>query len=530
MNKKILVSLSIVGVVAAAVIGMTVAYFNDTETSQDNIFVAGTLDLRVDHLKQTYNDADCKTCNVVLISDPTNMVIQKNDVAITPYPAIFVGSNSPHFIHSAWTAEEDPTLAAAGAKWIWATDPTTAEDALNGAIYRFKKTFEWYGPVTGSDLWFAVGSDNGVEVWLNGVKVGENLGQYGYLKGSMLHIDGAVITANVVQGENILEFRVNNWPWPNGTYSSNPGGLIYKFEIDGLCGDNWFKTHCKLWGEKDLEPGDYFWDFDDIKPGDHGRNIISLHAYDNDAFACLLVNGYQDNENDLISPEANAGDTTYGPIGNGELSQFIKVFVWEDQNHDGIYQNGESVYLPPNNMIANLGLLQILLSPANTMDIGIDWCVGTQTVVGDNISCSGSGSQDVAQTDTFVSPLTIYAEQQRNNPNFKCWELDLPVCVPIGEEVCGNGVDEDCDGGDLECPPKTCSVLADCNDNNACTIEAACEGGVCVYQEQPCSDGNTCTIDSCDPISGCVHTFYTCDDGDPGTADYCDGDGTCTYI
>lgn len=45
--KKILISLSIIGVAAAIAITGTVAYFSDTETSADNTFAAGTLDLTV---------------------------------------------------------------------------------------------------------------------------------------------------------------------------------------------------------------------------------------------------------------------------------------------------------------------------------------------------------------------------------------------------------------------------------------------------------------------------------------------------
>lgn len=48
MNKKILISLSVIGAVAAIAIGGTVAYFSDTETSTGNTFTAGTLNLTVD--------------------------------------------------------------------------------------------------------------------------------------------------------------------------------------------------------------------------------------------------------------------------------------------------------------------------------------------------------------------------------------------------------------------------------------------------------------------------------------------------
>ncbi len=48
MNKKILISLSVIGAVAAIAIGGTIAYFSDTETSTGNTFTAGSLDLIVD--------------------------------------------------------------------------------------------------------------------------------------------------------------------------------------------------------------------------------------------------------------------------------------------------------------------------------------------------------------------------------------------------------------------------------------------------------------------------------------------------
>jgi predicted ribosomally synthesized peptide with SipW-like signal peptide len=54
LNKKILASLLVIGVVAAVAGGSTFALFNDTETSEDNTFAAGELDLTVDW-NETYN-------------------------------------------------------------------------------------------------------------------------------------------------------------------------------------------------------------------------------------------------------------------------------------------------------------------------------------------------------------------------------------------------------------------------------------------------------------------------------------------
>jgi predicted ribosomally synthesized peptide with SipW-like signal peptide len=48
MNKRILISLSVIAAVAAIAIGGTIAYFSDVETSTGNTFTAGTLNLKLD--------------------------------------------------------------------------------------------------------------------------------------------------------------------------------------------------------------------------------------------------------------------------------------------------------------------------------------------------------------------------------------------------------------------------------------------------------------------------------------------------
>ena len=49
MNKKIIVSLSVVAAVAAITVGATTAFFSDTETSTGNTFTAGAIDLKIDN-------------------------------------------------------------------------------------------------------------------------------------------------------------------------------------------------------------------------------------------------------------------------------------------------------------------------------------------------------------------------------------------------------------------------------------------------------------------------------------------------
>ena len=411
MRKKILFSLLAIAISAAAVIGGTTAFFSDTETSTGNVFTAGSIDLKVDHTKQTYNDIDCKTCSVLLVSDPTNLVVAKNGNPLTPYPAVYLNP-----IHSAWTAQNDPSLVAANAKWIWEQNPVKQEDTTVDVTYTFEKTFEWWGPITGSDLSMAVGHDNTVDVYLNNILIGQGTNIYGFQQENMLHIPAANIIANTVQGINILKFVVKNVGQSNGNPSRNPAGLIYKFEINGNCGDDYFRNNCRLWGLKDLVPGDVFWNFDDIKPGDRGTNVISLHVYDNDGYACLLGHNIVDDENGQTDPEIKAGDITPAL---GELSQFIKIFAWVDDG-DGLYNIGDQIITGPNSLFSTpIGVINLLAS--QTKYIGLAWCAGTQTVDGQGvINCDGSTMGDIAQTDKMTADFTAYAEQQRNNDNFSC--------------------------------------------------------------------------------------------------------------
>src|SRR3989338_9429258 len=141
--KKILLSLGIIVVVGAVVAGATGAFYNDTETSNGNIFVAGSIDLKVDHTAQTYNGVDCKTCSVTALSDTSNTVIAKNGVPITSTNAVILTPT-----HPAWTADVDGTVN--DARWIWITNPVAQADTTVDTTYTFQKTFTWMGPISGA--------------------------------------------------------------------------------------------------------------------------------------------------------------------------------------------------------------------------------------------------------------------------------------------------------------------------------------------------------------------------------------------
>lgn len=411
--KKILFSASAIVAVAALAVYSTGALFSDTETSTGNVFTAGSIDLKVDHTKQTYNGVDCRTCEVTVGSDITNMVVAKDGSPVTPYNAFSV---TPTWVtNTYWTASSSP--AVAGTQWIWGSDPIPQSEVDNDTIYTFEKTFTWWGPIASSTITFGVAADNSYEVYLNGNLVNADTNENNFASVDTLTLNSAWFN----QGTNTLQFKVKNWRQPGPTVN-NPAGLRYKLTINGNCGDVYFQRHCTLFGEKDLTSEDHFWMFDDVKPGDYGTNLVSLHPTSNDAYICLFSHNLADEENTRLPVETASGDGTSGPgPTSGELSQYLKLFAWADDGN-GVYENGENTLVNPDTPI-NTELVSLPLVGNTTGYVGMAWCAGTQSVVGTTISCSGVGNQNVAQTDSSTLDVTAYAVQQRNNQGFNCQSI-----------------------------------------------------------------------------------------------------------
>lgn len=378
----------IVGAGGAIATG-TSAFFNDTETSVGNTFTAGAIDLKVDHTLQTYN-GNLVGGSLTIVSDTQTQVNAHNGVPLT-------------FVHPGWTAN------IPGATWIWETDGPT--DPTVNQQFTFTRTFNWNGSANSAQL--MVAADNFYQVSLNGDPIGgELVDENNFQAGTQ---DTYNVLASLDPGVNTLTFVVTNKGVPGSNGQSNPAGLLFKLTIDG---------EDSLWSEKDLESGDVFWNFDDVKPGDTGTNVVSLHVYDNDAFACLNVANVVDNENTVVEPEQPDG----GPI--GELSPFLKLFVWDNGgSNDNVYNVGDPIIYGPNQPLGGFTTAQKLsLIATTTKYIGMAWCFGEQSVNGSTISCDGSDDgYNVAQTDSVIADLEFLAVQQRNNADFQCVP-DTPQC------------------------------------------------------------------------------------------------------
>ncbi|MCP9769333.1 thioredoxin family protein, partial [Lacihabitans sp. LS3-19] len=118
---------------------------------------------------------------------------------------------------------------------------------------------------------------------------------------------------------------------------------------------------------------------------------------------------------------------------------------------------------------------------------------------------------------------------------------DNNICTENDQCIAGtcSGTSISCpDDGNL-CTTAACNPLSGCiqvNNNSACddgdpcTINDVCHNGVCAGIPKTCDDGNPCTTDSCDPLTGnCVFVdnSASCTDNNVCTEnDYCVG-GVC---
>ena len=84
------------------------------------------------------------------------------------------------------------------------------------------------------------------------------------------------------------------------------------------------------WSEKDLVAGeDKFFNLVDIKPGDSGENTISLHVYDNDAWARFVITDVSDLENTFLQAELDSNNDD--GVTSGELQENLEFSIWLDE-------------------------------------------------------------------------------------------------------------------------------------------------------------------------------------------------------
>jgi len=198
-----------------------------------------------------------------------------------------------------------------------------------------------------------------------------------------------------------------------------------------------------------------FFDFDDIKPGDEGENTISIHIDSNDAWMCVDLENVagadpvetatepEDTEEDFL------GDITHGAtLADSELDENLFFFAWLDDG-DNVYEPGDAIGTSTAVETAfgapvaasTLSAQTWALADSTTGNgpiqgdqtgyIGVYWCAGTISVVGDVLSCDGEDMGNEAQTDSWSADLNFYVEQSRNNEDFVCNPDTLPEATTL---------------------------------------------------------------------------------------------------
>ncbi len=423
--KKIIGSGAMLIAVLAVLVGGTGAFFSDTETSIGNVFTAGSIDLKVDHTRQTYNGVDCQTCGVTIYSSVATKVISSNPAASYqgPFPvaAQLIANPNPAWLNEA---------SVVPAEWIWLTPIVSASDTTNNAEYTFEDIFSLQGPIALTDFNLSLASDNGYRLVVNGTEIVNRLNDemtYNALNPLTGPQQAAFQAALIQNGQNSIQITVRNKA-DNPSPEQNPAGLIYKIEFknqDCEAGVADFQLMCKLWAAKDLATEKFF-NFSDVKPQDSGSNLISLRVSSNEAYMCLAVANKLNPENNLNAPEAAAGDITSAST-TGELGAYLEVAAW----HSDVNGNKAAMILPPTainnvNQIAYAdSVTGTPVAPNVTKYVQLEWCLGDMTVTGVNagtvVTCNGSVPNiNQTQTDALLADLQFSAVQTRNNTSFTC--------------------------------------------------------------------------------------------------------------
>ncbi len=133
MNKRILISLSVIGAVAAIAVGGTIAYFSDTETSTGNTFTAGTIDISINDQNpwnQSFTMADMKPS----YTDYINFNIQNfgsDPNPVNVWKKITVTNENTGVVSEPECTEQNGNLAWNGTSCIRGTDNNNISSVID---------------------------------------------------------------------------------------------------------------------------------------------------------------------------------------------------------------------------------------------------------------------------------------------------------------------------------------------------------------------------------------------------------------
>ena len=138
-------------------------------------------------------------------------------------------------------------------------------------------------------------------------------------------------------------------------------------------------------------------------------------------------------------------------------------------------------------------------------------CEGTETSCGDGLDDDSDTLIDCNDPDCVNDNYCIDADLDGYNAVEDCNDANATI-NPGAQEVCADGVDQDCDS------------LIDCADNSECIAETGPHGGLCEFPELTCDDGldndgdeliDCYDPDCCDDVVNCAVCYADdCTDDD----------------
>jgi fibro-slime domain-containing protein/LPXTG-motif cell wall-anchored protein len=412
-----------------------------------------------------------------------------------------------------------------------------------------------------------VGNDNSGDDWSDAHKAYSNGSGFAYEQNGERHryydFDISIFAGSTING---IEAAVDAWSsdpsgcqigvdlsWDGGaTWSNEKTQNLTGSEATGTLGNSTDEWGTHDWQSTDFSNTNFRVRVHDIDPGINCNNDattsldwLRIKIYYTLPQVTICHNAGGSGNFTQLTVDANAVDG----VGGGD-------------HNSGGHQGGKDI-IPPGSWDAN----------------GRNWDAAGQAIWNNGCVvpteiCDGQDNDFDGNTDEDgVCPAnSYYCDNDQDSyigvsPSGTC---DTYQCVPSGcstsqgddcddsnaginpdaTEVCGNQIDEDCDGSDLECVytcsagqggvtcndhfyEDYCEVLSgvnswanarvcnapsgpscgtlvgitrtSCDDQNVCTTDS-CGSGQCVHADVTCFDNDPCTDDSCDPVSGCVFT------------------------
>ena len=222
------------------------------------------------------------------------------------------------------------------------------------------------------------------------------------------------------------------------TFATNSGSNALELTIDSKTYYNNVLQPQLSWALKNLTPSlDHFFWFTDVKPGDTGKNSISIHVAQQSAWACLDFKNLTQKENGINEPESLVDTNALG-----ELAGELEFFAWRDDG-DYSFEIGEAPLFGTSTQSAvqvfdekTYPLADFTHPPAyavnQTKYIGIIWCAGNLGVnlTTAQVTCDGKVMGNKSQTDSMSVDVSIRAVSSAQQPKFTC----TPTVVPPAEQ------------------------------------------------------------------------------------------------